>query len=246
MVTDRGRKRLPPYISYRLFRNFLERLLQQGVPARIDRSYWERIGLLSGSSGTQLMAALRYLNLIDENGRPLERLKPLVLAKGEQRTALLREIARDCFGFALQGSLDPGSATYQQLEEIFVEKFQLDGQLSRKCLKFFCEISKDAGLQLSPYILERFHSGHRGEGADVITKRNVARNRSITKRPVKKSNQNSKVPLPIDDQHEMESMEKQLLAKFPTFDPGWPDDVKSKWFTSYDEMLRLILARNEK
>jgi hypothetical protein len=244
MVTDRGRKRLPPYISYRLFRNFLERL-QQGIPARIDRSYWEREGLLSGTSGTQLMVALKYLSLIDDNGRPMDRLKPLVQAKGEQRTTLLREIARDCFGFALQGSLDP-NATYGQLEEIFAEKFQLNGQLSRKCLKFFCEISTDAGLQLSPFILKRFHSGHGGEGVEFVTKKIVTRDRSITKRPVTKSNQNSKVPLPLDDQHETDSMERQLLAKFPTFDPGWPDDVKSKWFSSFDEMMRRILARNEK
>ena len=81
MVTERGRKRLPPYISYRTFHNFVERLQQQ-LPARIDRSYWG--DMLSGSTGTQLMAALRFLDLIDENGRPTDRLKPLV--NGQRRS----------------------------------------------------------------------------------------------------------------------------------------------------------------
>jgi hypothetical protein len=245
MVTDRGRKRLPPYISYRLFRNFLERL-QQGVPGRIDRDFCDREGLLSGTNSTQLMAALRYLSLIDSNGRPLERLKPLVQARGEQRSVILREIARDGYGFVLAGSLDLRTASYTEIEGIFAERFQLKDQLSRKCLKFFCEISTDAGLQLSQYILKHFYSGRGREGADVVTKKTVSGNRAVTKRPVTKSNQNLKVPLPVDDQHEMDSMERQLLAKFPTFDPGWPDDVKSKWFSSFDEMMRRILARNEK
>ncbi len=245
MVTDRTRKRLPPYISYRLFRNFLERL-QQGIPARIDRSYWEREGLLSGSSGTQLMAALRYLNLIDENGRPHERLKPLVSATGQQRAALLREIARESYSFALEGSLDPHNATYAQLEEIFNEKFQLNGQLSRKCLKFFCEISNDSGVQLSPFITKRFHSGRGLEGPDLVTKKASARTRSITKRTGAKANQNLRIPLAIDSDPELGTMDQLLLSKFPTFDPNWPDEVKLKWFSAFDELMKRILSRGEK
>ena len=245
MVSDRGRKRLPPYISYRLFRNFIERL-QQGVPARIDRSYWEREGLLSGSSGTQLMAALRYLNLIDENGRPMERLKPLVNAKGEQRTLLLRDIAHDSFGFVLEGSLDSQTATYAQLEEVFRDKFQLNGQLSRKCLKFFCEISNDAGIRLSPFITRRFHSGHTGDGTNVITKKASTRTKVVTKNAGRIVNPNSRVPIAADEPVELTSWDRMLLTKFPTFDPNWPDEVKLKWFVAFDELMRRILARGEK
>ena len=59
MTSEKGRKHLPPYVSYRTFYNFIERL-QQHMPSRIDRSYWGE--LLSGSNGTQLMAALRFLS----------------------------------------------------------------------------------------------------------------------------------------------------------------------------------------
>ena len=75
MIIEKRQKRLPPYVSYRTFYNFLERL-QQHMPSRIDRSYWG--DLLSGSTGTQLMAALRFLNLIDINGKPTELVRPLV------------------------------------------------------------------------------------------------------------------------------------------------------------------------
>ena len=73
MVTDRNKKRSPPYVSYRSFLTLLEEL-QRGVPAVIDRSYWG--DKFSGSTGTQLMSALRFLNLVDANGsayQPIER-----------------------------------------------------------------------------------------------------------------------------------------------------------------------------
>ncbi|MDD4465958.1 MAG: hypothetical protein PHY25_04705, partial [Dehalococcoidales bacterium] len=61
-MSDISRRQLPPYVSYRSFWNFLDRL-REAVPARIDRSYWG--DKFSGSTGTQLMGALRYLGLID-------------------------------------------------------------------------------------------------------------------------------------------------------------------------------------
>lgn len=108
MVNDKSRKRLPPYVSYRTFRNFMDGL-QQRMPSRIDRSYWGDI--LSGSTGTQLMASLRFLGLIDEYGRPTTRLKPLAAAKGDQRNSFLRDMANDAYGFVLKGQLEPQSAT---------------------------------------------------------------------------------------------------------------------------------------
>jgi len=232
MVSERGRKRLPPYVSYRTFRNFVDGL-QQRMPARIDRSYWA--DMLSGSTGTQLMAALRFLNLIDDLGRPAGHLKPLVAAKGDQRPALLREVANESFDFVLQGSLDPQNATYSQLEEIFHDKFQLTGDLSRKCLKFFIELTNDAGIQLSPFITKRFRSGHAITGTRPVTKKGSAR--TVRHLPV---------PQDVTDTPALGAWDRILLTKFPTFDPGWSDELKLKWFAGFDELLRRVLARGDK
>src|SRR4030042_409993 len=99
MTNEKGRKHLPPYVSYRTFRNFVDRL-QQRLPSRIDRSYWGDI--LSGSTGTQLMSALRFLGLIDPNGKPTDALKPLVTAKGEPRAQLLRNVTTHAYSFVLK------------------------------------------------------------------------------------------------------------------------------------------------
>ncbi|MGD1118989.1 MAG: DUF5343 domain-containing protein [Dehalococcoidales bacterium] len=224
MVTEKGRKHLPPYVSYRTFHNFIERLQEQ-MPARIDRSYWGE--LLSGSTGIQLMAALRFLNLIDANGKPLERLKPLVAARGEQRAQLLRIIAYDAFSFVLESSLDLESATYSQLVEVFHSTFQLTEDVSRKCVKFFIALANDAGMPLSPFITKRTRSAHTTPSTKVIS-------RKVGNR----TNRNLLIPQTVDEIPESSSWNGMLLSKFPNFDPSWSDDLKLKWFAAFDELLK--------
>ncbi len=224
MTTEKGRKHLPPYVSYRTFYNFIERL-QQRMPSRIDRSYWGE--LLSGSNGTQLMAALRFLYLIDINGKPMETLKRLVEARAELRTKILHDVADDAYGFVLKSSLDLESATYAQLVEVFHNTFQLTDDVSRKCVKFFIAMANDAGLKISPFITRRNRSARTNTGTKVSTKKTVIR-----------TNRNLIVPQEMDEIPATSSWHGMLLSKFPNFDPSWPDEIKLKWFSAFDEMLR--------
>jgi len=224
MATDKIRKRLPPYVSYRTFRNFIERLQQQ-VPARIDRSYWG--DMLSGSTGTQLVAALHFLGLIDVNSRPTARFKSLASAKDEQRTGFLREMTSESFSFIFQSSSDPQNATYAQLEEVFHDSFQLTDNVCRKCIKFFVSLASDAGIPLSPFVVKRIRATHADSGTKIATKRKIVR----TKR-------NSKIPQDVEEIPESMSWNRMLLTKFPAFDPTWNDEVKLKWFAAFDELLK--------
>jgi hypothetical protein len=224
VTTEQGRKHLPPYVSYRTFRNFLDRL-QQRMPARIDRSYWSDI--LSGSTGTQLMAALRFLGLIDINGKPTEQLKPLVNAHAESRVQLLKNITTQAYGFVLKSSLDLESATYSQLEESFHNSFQLTDDVRRKCIKFFIALSTDAGMSISPFITRRTRNSPSSSGMKTATRKAVNR----TKR-------NGIVPQAMESRTENGLWNSQLLDKFPSFDPAWSDDLKAKWFTAFDELLK--------
>ncbi len=220
-MVNEGRKHLPPYVSYRTFHNFVDRL-QQHLPSRIDRSYWGDI--LSGSNGTQLMAALRFLGLIDANGKPLERLKSLVNARGEQRSDLLRNMASDAFDFVFNSHLDLESATYAQLQEIFHSTFQLTEDVSRKCVKFFIALSGEAGVPLSPFITRRTRS------APGI--------KSPGRKMSRRTNRNGIVPQEVSEIPARSGWHTMLLEKFPNFDPSWNDDIKEKWFAAFDELLR--------
>ncbi len=236
MTTDKGRKHLPPYVSYRTFRNFIDRLQQQKMPQRIDRSYWGDI--LSGSTGTQLMAALRFLRLIDINGKPTESFTSLVLARGDQRSQLLQDLATEGFDFVLKSPLDMERATYSQLVEAFHNTFQLTDDVSRKCVKFFIAMVDDAGMPISPYITKRTRASHTISGV-----------RTSVKKAMPRTNRNSIVPQDGMIPHTMEdslinsSLLNKLIDKFPDFDPSWNDDLKLKWISTFDELFKKVIFK---
>lgn len=224
MSDTKSQGRLPPYVSYRTFRNFVEGLRQR-VPARIDRSYWG--DTMSGSTGTQLTAALRFLGLIDATGSPTSRLRPLAIASGEQKATLINEILTASYDFIQQSSLDLQSATYAQLKEAFNDRFQLTDDVRRKCIKFFIEMANDAGIVLSPFITKRFRSERGTSGTKVVVKRQSAR-----------TNRNNVIPNNSGEIPHNNSWGQMLLTKFPAFDPEWNDEVKLKWFSAFDELLK--------
>lgn len=223
MDNDTGRKALPPYVSYRTFRNFIDEL-QVGIPARIDRSYWgERY---SGSTGTQLMTALRFLGLINGGSVPTTRLRQLVSAAGAQRSEVLKQIARTAFDFLAERSLDPGVATYAQLEEAFSSTYQMTGDVTRKCIKFLVSLLDDAGVSLSPYIVKKSKTIRSSIGKKGPTKKTISR----TNGNLSASSNSDPIPSQI-------VWYEMVLAKFPNFDPAWTDEVKLKWFEAFDSLL---------
>ncbi len=224
MVIDRNRKRSPPYVSYRSFRTLLEEL-QRGIPARMDRSYWG--DKFSGSTGTQLMSALRFLNLIDSSGIPTSQLKDLVVAKGVIKIDILKKISQESFSFLTSNSFESDKATYAQLEETFHECYQVDRDVARKCIKFFTELANDAGIPLSPYITKKSKNSRHTQIVEKVPKKNGTR-----------TNQNLTIPQNAESVPHPMSWKELLLTKFPNFDPTWPNEVQLKWFEAFDELLK--------
>jgi hypothetical protein len=224
VVNDRIKKRSPPYVSYRSFLTLVEEL-QRGLPARIDRSYWG--DKFSGSTGTQLMSALRFLNLIDPVGVPTNTLKDLVQSRGANRTDMLKTISQQSFSFLSGASFESEKATYAQLEEVFYESYQVDRDVARKCIKFFTELACDAGIPLSPFITKKSKSSRQVQIVEKIPKKNLPR-----------TNQNVIVPNNPELVPRQQSWKELLLTKFPSFDPTWPTDVQIKWFEAFDELLK--------
>ena len=225
-MVEKARRQLPPYVSYRSFWNFLDRL-RDAVPARIDRSYWG--DKFSGSTGTQLMAALRYLGLIDNEGIPTTMLRNLVAARDLQRDELMARIAYDCYPFFLNGAVDYRTATYAQFEDILHTHFQVNSDVARKCLKFFIDLATDARIPLSPFVIKK----NRKTRTSASARR--TKNRSEKSVPEKSPSAQSTIPNGT-------SLDKMLLNKFPAFDPSWSDELKLKWFSAFDELIKRIPA----
>ena len=142
--------RTPPYTSYRTFKTFIEDLYEQGVPSRIDRSVLTRF---SGVVGTQLMHALRFLGLIDDQGRPTQRLVELVTAHGagrwsEKLLELLRQEYAPIFAIGLE------TATPSHFSEAFRKAFPAADAVVQKCVTFFLYAANDAGVKISARVLK--------------------------------------------------------------------------------------------
>jgi Family of unknown function (DUF5343) len=140
----------PPYTSYRTFKTFIEDLHEHGVPSRIDRSVLTRF---SGVVGTQLMHALRFLGLIEDDGRPTERLKVLVKAHGtggwpERLLELLRQ------EYAPMFAIDLETATPSHFNEAFRKAFPAADAVVQKCVTFFLYAANDADVRISGRVLK--------------------------------------------------------------------------------------------
>ncbi len=146
---------IPPYVAYKTFRNFLE-FLKDNFPSRIDRSVWGP--RYSGTSGQQLMTALKVLNLIDENGIPKEILTHLVNSEGENRRSILRRILMNTYEPIFK--IDLTKATKSQFHEVF-KSFNTKEGVIIKCEAFFIQACQDAGIELSSFILARRHTSSR-------------------------------------------------------------------------------------
>ena len=142
-----GKQVIPPYLSHKTFNNFIEGL-GKGVPARIDRSV---MASLSGTAQAHLLHALRYLNLIDAEGVPTERLNQLASAQEAEKQRILREILTSAYPFVFNSGIDLQRCTSKQIEEAFA-KTGASSETLRKTLSFFLATAKQAGLSLSPHI----------------------------------------------------------------------------------------------
>jgi len=146
MIMEEENKPFPPCIPYKTFESFMS-MLKQRLPTRIDLSYLS--DKFSISIGTQLMYAMSFLKLIDINARPTPRLKLLVLATGEHRAALMRQVADESYTFLFKVSLDIQHTTYTELVDVFLNTYGMKINVCRKCINFFLAFCEDAGIPLS-------------------------------------------------------------------------------------------------
>jgi Family of unknown function (DUF5343) len=140
----------PPYTSYRTFKTFIEDLHEHGVPSRVDRSVLTRF---SGIVGTQLMHALRFLGLVEDDGRPTERLKELVKAHATGRwpETLLETLGQE---YAPMFAIDLATATPSHFNEAFRRSFPAADAVVQKCVTFFLYAANDAGVKISSRVLK--------------------------------------------------------------------------------------------
>lgn len=214
----------PPYVAYRTFCNSLNKLQERGVPGRIDASVFAG---QSGSGIAALLAAYKYLGLMKENGAPSDTLKALVAAKEGERGPLMRELLDSRYDFLDAPHMDLANATTQQVESVFRER-GITGSTITKAVSFFLSAAQDAGLSVSKHI--KTPQPKRNGGSSGKSRR--AKAPAAAQQPIDPTgNRTPSKSSPVE----------LLLAKFPDFDPAWPEDIKKNWFESFGALRGAML-----
>jgi hypothetical protein len=135
---------VPAYIAFKTVQTIDQRMAEEGVPARVDKSYLDNF---SGGYQSQVLAALSSLGLVNEDQSPSDDLKELVSASGDAKKKVIERIIRAKYARILS---EPKNATNQQLIDAFTEVApQLKGDTRRKAIAFFLAACRYAEIEVS-------------------------------------------------------------------------------------------------
>ena len=217
----------PPYVSFKTFLGFLDWPGEDNIelPNQLDRSFWSK--RLSGSSGPQLMGALRFLDLVDENNKPRSDLEEMVRDQTldrERRKKILRQQLQKCYENALRG-LDLEKTTSGQLEERF-RQYSIKGETLRKAMAFFIQAAEHCGIPLHSHISRKSRS---------TRKANAARKgaRQTSKRVSKESLSPSETSHDLIQQHDLHPSLQGLLADLRRQGPIWSEERRDEWIDTF-------------
>lgn len=217
MKTENIIESKPPYVAYKTFSNFIKSLRESSIPGRIDRSVFPG---LSGAAQSFLLAALRYLGLISNDGSPTALLKDIVENPQNEKAALAKAV-KEKYKFIFAGDFNINTATGAQLSEKFKEQ-GVNGSTIIKAVSFFTSLCETAGIQTSPHL-----KGSR------LSNSNGSTPRKYKKRKPASENETGDVPPPPA----AKTFQEILLAKFPDFDPAWDADTQKKWFENFEKFM---------
>lgn len=156
--SESGKGPTAPYISFQTLKTVSKDMKEHQVPSRIDRSVFRN---LSGGVVGQLLPALKFLRLTDDEGTPTTDLKTLVEAYDTDKwSPTLGKILRTAYVPIIALNLE--TATPSQFDEVFRRTYAGTDEVGRKSKTFFLTAAQEAGIKISPYILKGRKSATRG------------------------------------------------------------------------------------
>jgi hypothetical protein len=224
------KKPVPPYVAYKTLNNFLERF-KQGLPGRIDRGL---MGSMSGAAQSQVTTALRYLGMITEANHPTPIMKRYVTGQDEERQTALLEMLMKAYPFIFEGGFDLKTATASMLREAFAANTTATGETLGRCIAFLKDAALDAGVIVSPFILQK------------KTRNPGAKKRAVTSREDKPSERSSREPLAAHSASPPSSFPAQaslllsgLFQRLPKPGTVWSHDERERWVQTLNNVLLL-------
>ena len=144
-------------------------LLRRTSPTRVDEEFL-RANRVAPGNEYKVVGALRFLDLIDDDGKPAEKSR-LLKTRGPAHQFNLQKIVHDAYG-DLFGRLDPKEATKDAVYNYFVTEHGMGSEMATKATRFFMELCKMASIELA---------GHMPRLSSRKSRSSAARQRALTK-----------------------------------------------------------------
>jgi hypothetical protein len=226
----------PPYVAYKTLSNFLDRF-KQGLPGRIDRGL---MGSMSGAAQSQVTTALRFLGMISENNIPQPIMRRYVEGDEGERKAALREMLQKSYPFIFRDDFDISTATAHMLRENFAENTSATGETISRCISFLKDAAADAGIVVSPFILQKSaRSGGTGKKRNTVKKTSQVKEQVVANAP------------PVSPTAKAASFAAQsslmlmgLFHRLPVPGSKWGKEERERWVQTLQNVLLLEYPEN--
>ncbi|MFI5421312.1 MAG: hypothetical protein ACHQ1H_10135 [Nitrososphaerales archaeon] len=141
-----GSKRNPPArnTSRFWFERFLA-VIQRQNPSVIDASF---VSQIAPSNEGKLLAQLKFLRVVDEQGKPTQ-LLPLLNMVGEEQKKAFQEIAQGSYKDLFQ-ELNVDRAVPDDLVNFFIRKYGFTRDKAINASKFFLYLTEKGSIHISP------------------------------------------------------------------------------------------------
>lgn len=152
-MPEEGKRTAPPYVAFKTFTNFADRLSEGAMPARIDGSV---MNTLAGGTQGQLISALKSLGFIEDGGVPSASFQEYVSGDAATRRRIMRSAMDRAYDFLLANpSINIETATAAQFDELVQQTFGSKGSTIDKIAAFFIAASDHGGLRISEHLKSR-------------------------------------------------------------------------------------------
>jgi hypothetical protein len=218
-MSDEPSTNTPPYLSYVTFKNTVQGLALSGqIPRQIDHSV---LGTMGGSGRKMFLAALRFLDLIDDEGSPAERLRKLATASDSNWADFMQVLLREKYGDLVEQLSD---ASPKSLRDAFIQQFTgIGASLIEPAIRFLVTAARDCGLAVSSHLAMR-----------------KPRTGGNAPRKPRKSPKQAVIAEEVPPQTGGRSIKDALVAKFPSFDPTWDKESQGAWFAAFQRLIKVV------
>jgi len=166
-MADKSKPYSAAYVSWATVEGVLKQL-SQALPHQIDRSVFPG---LSWTVQNQLLAAMKFLGLTDDTGKPTAMLSTLVEGDEKARREYFAEILKDRYAELFK--LDLLKASPLQIQQAMTQFYGVSGDTLEKAMRFFVSATEYSGIAISPLL-----AGKKADGTTTRKKRGPGRKRA--------------------------------------------------------------------